>query len=467
MGDQMPRPPKPLDPTRSAAHWFGAELRHWRELRKLSQDELGRLVHLSGDLISKFERAERPCKLHHARALDAALSTGGVLSRSVALAEAEMDNRSGEMDKRLGAAVKSPRGARLGGTLEEPPPLPEWNESDPMERRNFLAATSTALAVGPLIQLMDATPATAAPSVVRSTDVEQIRAAATTLRSWDNLYGGAGVVRDTALAQLRWAADLLDSRCPAQLRTELFSAVSRLATVVGASAFDAFAHDDAHRLFAFATSCAEEVDNWSLRAISYNLRSRQATWQGDPDSGLTLAELGLARADRLSSAERSMLHNARARALAKMGRTQQTLAAIGVSDDSFASIVADVEGPWMAYYDSAQHHGDTGHALFDLALAGHPPKEAVRRLQTAVDSHGDGFARSRTFSRTKLASLRMATGDPQQALAEGSRALAEVSRLRSLRANHELAELGRVAHRHRTLPDVRDLREQITSAVTV
>ncbi|MFI5529752.1 hypothetical protein ACIA8O_14555 [Kitasatospora sp. NPDC051853] len=325
--------------------------------------------------------------------------------------------------------------------------------------------TSAALAAGPLAQLLTSTPAAAVPAVVRPADVEQVRAAATTLRSWDNLYGGAGVVRDTALAQLRWAAGLLNSRCPTPLRAELFAAVSRLATVVGASAFDAFAHGGAHRLFAFATSCAEEVDNWPLRAISYNLRSRQATWRGDPDTALTLAELGLARADRLSPAEQSMLHNARARALAKMGRTQQTLAAIGISDDSFASIIAANEGAWMAYYDSAQHQGDTGHALFDLALAGHPPQEALHRLQAAVDGHGDGFARSRAFSRTKLATLQMAAGDPEQALAEGSGALAEVSDLRSLRANHELAELGRVAHRHRNLPDVRDLRERI--AVTV
>ncbi|WP_280723448.1 hypothetical protein [Kitasatospora sp. MAA4] len=336
-----------------------------------------------------------------------------------------------------------------------------------MERRNLLAATSAALAAGPLLQLMNAAQAAATPSAVRPADIEQIRTAATTLRSWDNLYGGAGVVRDTALAQLRWAANLLNSKCPAPLRVELFSAVSRLATIVGASAFDAFAHDDAHRLFAFATSCAEEVDNWPLRAISYNLRSRQAIWRGDPDNGLTLAELGLARADRLSPAEQAMLHNARARALAKMGRTQQTLTAIGASDDAFASVVTANEGPWMAYYDSAQHHGDTGHALFDLALAGHPPQNALLRLQTAVDGHGDGFARSRTFSRTKLASLRMAAGDPEQALADGRTALAEVSRLRSLRANHELGELGRVAHRHRTMPGVRDLREQITSTVAV
>ncbi|MGA5817156.1 hypothetical protein ACPC54_04745 [Kitasatospora sp. NPDC094028] len=59
----------------------------------------------------------------------------------------------------------------------------------------------------------------------------------------------------------------------------------------------------------------------------------------------------------------------------------------------------------------------------------------------------------------------MAVGDPEQALAESRSALAEVSALRSLGADHDMAELGRVAHRHRSLGDVQGLREQIAATV--
>ncbi|MEU8924617.1 helix-turn-helix transcriptional regulator [Kitasatospora sp. NPDC048545] len=460
----MPQRPKDLQPSRSARERLGAEIRHWRVLRGLSQDQLGALVHISGDLVSKLEKGQRTCKARYAADMDTALETGGAIARLLEPAQADVDNRARDVDNSPIWNASTPLGAWLGGTLEEPRSTSDWNEFSTMLRRNFLAAASAA--TGALLPLANASSATAVPATVRSADIDQINTAATTLRSWDNLYGGAGVVRDTARAQVQWAASLLSADCPSPLRGGLFTAVSGLAAAVGSSAFDAFAHEDAQRYFVFATLCAEEADNWPSRAVSYNLRSRHATWRGDPDTGLTLAELGLIRADRLSPAERSMLHNARARALAKMGKTQQALAAVGESDDSFAGMVPANEGPWMAYYDSAQHHGDTGHALFDLALLGRPPRSALMRLQTAVDTHTADYARSRTFSRTKLASLRMATGDPAEAVADGRIALAEAAQLRSLRAKHELDELRGLAQRHPELPDARDLREQISSMVT-
>ncbi|GAA2770110.1 hypothetical protein [Nonomuraea dietziae] len=70
----------------------------------------------------------------------------------------------------------------------------------------------------------------------------------------------------------------------------------------------------------------------------------------------------------LTFAERAMLLTGRARALAKLGRVQETLATVGQADEQFARIHPAEEAPWMRYYDAAQHAGDTGHALFDLAM---------------------------------------------------------------------------------------------------
>lgn len=55
----MGQKPRALDPSASAQAFLGARLRYWRERRGLSQDELGRLVHVSGDLLGKVERAQR------------------------------------------------------------------------------------------------------------------------------------------------------------------------------------------------------------------------------------------------------------------------------------------------------------------------------------------------------------------------------------------------------------------------
>ncbi|MGH3925475.1 MAG: helix-turn-helix domain-containing protein, partial [Pseudonocardiaceae bacterium] len=73
----MGRPPRELTPLESALHFFGAELRHWRTLRELSQTGLGRLTHDSGALISKVEKGERFPGLDLAQRLDDALGTGG------------------------------------------------------------------------------------------------------------------------------------------------------------------------------------------------------------------------------------------------------------------------------------------------------------------------------------------------------------------------------------------------------
>ncbi|MGH3925658.1 MAG: helix-turn-helix domain-containing protein, partial [Pseudonocardiaceae bacterium] len=77
----MGRPPRELTPQESALHFFGAELRHWRLVRELSQAGLGLCTHDSGALISKIEKGERFPTLEFTRRMDQALATGGVLQR--------------------------------------------------------------------------------------------------------------------------------------------------------------------------------------------------------------------------------------------------------------------------------------------------------------------------------------------------------------------------------------------------
>lgn len=120
----------------------------------------------------------------------------------------------------------------------------------------------------------------------------------------------------------------------------------------------------------------------------------------------------------------------------------------------------------MAYYNAAQHHGDTAHAWFDLVIRAHQdPGQAQRRFAIAIAGHDDRYARSRAISRTKLASLLMATGDPQQAAAIGHQALDEAGSLTSRRAADDLKELGWFTGRHRQLPEGAFLRERINATL--
>lgn len=337
-----------------------------------------------------------------------------------------------------------------------------------MDRKTFLRAAAVGaggLALAPVLDLLAGSEPTPVPARVGATEVAQIRTAAKVFASWDHHYGG-GLAREAVLAQLRWSASLLNgARCSARERGPLLSAVGHLAHTYAFMAFDSYAHDDARRIFRFALGCAEEAGEWHLRAKVLSSLARQATWIGQPDEGLTLAEFALVRADRLTATERAMLHTAHARALAKMGRVRETLIAVGLADDDFERANPANDPPFMAYYDAAQHAGDTGHALFDLAVRGRSVREARERLAVAVAGHSDAYARSRMISQTKLASLTMATGNPREATELGNDALDAAGAVRSLRAADDLRELVRYANRHIVIDEVAELRRRVTTAV--
>jgi cytochrome c551/c552 len=335
--------------------------------------------------------------------------------------------------------------------------------------------TSMAVAAA---SVLDAMTLSTPPSRVGRPEIDQIREAAQAFAAWDNRYGG--LARDAPIALLRWSAGLLRSRtCPVPLQPELLSAVAHLAHTCGFMAFDSHAFDDARRLLAFGVACAEEADNWQLRARLLATTARVDTWVGEPDRGLTHTQLALVRSDRLTATEQAMLHSLEARALARMGRAEETNDAIARADAAFAHRQVDEDPTWMAHYDAAQHAGDTGAALADLVLATRagtetatelPPlpdpviDDARRRLQDAVDLRRRELARCRALSEIGLAKLMMATGDFDEAIALAERALATAESMRSRRVADELIRLDRLAERHEDHAGVQALRARLSVA---
>jgi transcriptional regulator with XRE-family HTH domain len=70
---------RPLTPALSARHRLGAELRRWRQARRLSLASLGTTVHVSGDLLGKIEKAQRWPTEDLLRRCDEALQADGAL----------------------------------------------------------------------------------------------------------------------------------------------------------------------------------------------------------------------------------------------------------------------------------------------------------------------------------------------------------------------------------------------------
>ncbi|MEU2177571.1 helix-turn-helix domain-containing protein [Nocardia sp. NPDC019219] len=338
---------------------------------------------------------------------------------------------------------------------------------DNVKRQDFLRAALGVTVTGaaaPLMDFLDAIQPTPVPSTVGATEVEQIRRTAYEFSAWDHAYGGE-LVREAVAAQLRYAVCLLNAHCSEKHRADLRSAVGFLGHTAGFMAFDAYAHADARGMFRLAWTCAEEAEDWHLRGKVLSSMARQAIWCGNPDDGLTYIELAMVRSDRLTATERAMLHSAKARALAKLHRVEEAMWAVGQADEAFSESSPENDPPWMAYYDAAQHFGDTGHALFDLAVQGRFASEAKQRLEAAVDGHTDSYVRSRAISGIKLASLTMATGDPQEAAAFGTAALVDAGHIRSRRAADDLRELASFAEQHHDVTEVDELRTRIDTAV--
>jgi transcriptional regulator with XRE-family HTH domain len=80
----MPQKPRRLNPEASPLARFGARLRAYRNQHGWVQAELGRVVHVSGTLIAKLEKAERRPQPDVAKRLDDALGAEGELARLAA-----------------------------------------------------------------------------------------------------------------------------------------------------------------------------------------------------------------------------------------------------------------------------------------------------------------------------------------------------------------------------------------------
>jgi len=300
------------------------------------------------------------------------------------------------------------------------------DDVDDVKRRNLIENTALGVgalalgdAVAALLEALGISEPTPIPRRVGATDIEHIRGATQVFESWSDTYGG-GLVWDAAMAQLRRSVRLLkETLCPEQLRPELFSAVGYLAATTGYLAEDTGAPEQARRVYGFALYCAEQANERNMRAEVLSSRAKLEMRAGQPDEGLTLVELALVRADRLTPTYRTLLHTDRSRTLAKMHRVQESIRAIGTADEHFTDTTNDPP----SRYTAARHHQLTGQALVDLALLGHDSGEAAHRLMTAAAGHPESLRLDRALCLAKLASLAMATGDPLQAATIGHQAL--------------------------------------------
>ncbi len=132
----------------------------------------------------------------------------------------------------------------------------------------------------------------------------------------------------------------------------------------------------------------------------------------------------------------------------------------------FAERDVEATPPWLTYYDEAEHAGSSARTLTPLAVADNRPDHAAERLTTAIRLHSDAYPRSRAFSLTRLATLHMTVGDPNEAVEIGRQAVSAAAGLHSRRMTEELHKLVHASKHHSSIPDVADLSHSLRSVIS-
>ena len=338
-----------------------------------------------------------------------------------------------------------------------------------MKRRIFVGTTPLALLPPgqPLTALLNpgsGRPASA-PRRVGIDHLEQVRRLVTQSDELDHLFGG-GFASELLVGQLRWAMELLDAHVDSAISDPLHSAVGELAVVTAWSCHDVGNNQLAEGCHQVALHCAEQADDWEIRAETLADMARIAQYLGEGEAALTLVQQGLVRSDRLSPLRRACLATVEALAHGARRDQQACLTAIGQAEDLFAAADPANETPSMvAFYSAAQLAGDIGKALWQFGIHGQHTQQAIDRLHTAVNGYAPGYVRARTLCRIWLASLNFAQGNPEHATTIAHEALDGAGSLYSPRVVDYLVELRRTAWQHRTVPDVVRLRKRITATL--
>ncbi|MGH8905912.1 MAG: helix-turn-helix domain-containing protein [Egibacteraceae bacterium] len=327
----MGQVPKGLTPYASARHFFGAELRRWRERRGLSQHRLGEQANFDASLIGKVEKAERMPSPALAQACDRVLETEGALARLWPLVDQERQRAEAAEHTLRQAAVGSlagwqtAPGAYAGLWQSSAAPVPATAigaaNSDalvvpvltsdgkvvfmPIDRRMFLLAARAAGAASLAgMEWGRLAGAIRAPERVDAEIVGYLQRVLDEHGAADNLRGGCCLI-DVVAAQMRFI-DHLRSGARGEVRNEL------LTVGAGYAEFAGWLHHDSGDAAA-ATHWTDRAMEWAQEAgndVCFSSilteKSNQAKGQGDADRAISLARAAQRAIDPLPPRTRAV-----------------------------------------------------------------------------------------------------------------------------------------------------------------
>lgn len=359
-------------------------------------------------------------------------------------------------------------------------------EVDWVKRRDFVTL-ATAAALGSslhpeLERLAHVLPGRLDPVTrprIGDTDIDAIEAISDGFRRWDLAHGG-GLCRSAALSQLHQVAALDNAVCAPKVRARLQLATAELASMAGWLAYDIEDHNSARRLWTFALHTAQRAEDnprsTDLMVVVLLDIAHQALHLRRPKDGLAFCRLAAAtstsRRHPVSPITSGYVHTVTAWCWAALGEPEPTRRALANSRSEYSvtpeySVTrSDATPPWAWLVTEAEIAAQHGHAWHLLSVARPEFAEsAVAQLTAAAHGHPAEHERSRAALLPTLAVSHFQAGDTDSAVKVGRDAVAAVTALSSQRCYARLRDLDTVAARHRSDPDVADLRSQIASAL--
>jgi transcriptional regulator with XRE-family HTH domain len=341
---------------------------------------------------------------------------------------------------------------------------------DPVERREFISAVATVAAGGVALGGAKWLPGrgysvTAIPAKVGAPEVARVRAMTDEFRRLGEQHGG-GAVLDAAEGYAGHAERLLASQLSATSAKQLRLAIAELHALIGWSHHDGGRPAAVRRHYYRALTLARDATEPEFVGDALADLAHAATDNGDAESGVKLARIGLATATGgISAATLANLHIEAARALAALGDER---AARGALDEAAYEL------------DRADVAAIPPYATIGRALATNPAVGAGRRLEvyeflSRTPQHrayagravilGEHIARmgdSRrrvALTRTSFAAAQLRAGDPR-GLDTAHEVIDESGTFQSARTLRRLADLARATGNSRARP-MADLRAKI------
>jgi len=283
---------RPLAAGESLAACLGAVLRRLRELRHLSQDELGRLAGYDGSYVGAVERASLRPSRQLVAALDRALDAAGGLLALWRLVDQEWAVRASSGPASTTGAAPAPPpaepAAAAGGAA-----APAGTPPDAVVEAMELARRAEASDVG----------ADALASIERA--VERLRHAAAD--------APPGPLLPAVRAQRHYLGRLLDGRLTLGQRRRLLAAAGWLSVVLARLYFEAGDRDAAEASREAALRLARQAGNAELVAWVHEAGAWWALVDGRPREAIRLSRAGQDRAPPASAAAVQLaLHEAQA-----------------------------------------------------------------------------------------------------------------------------------------------------------